>query len=63
MKKEELKSPNPEWSRFRDDLEYMGENYNPTFEDIIALVNCKSFDQLTGFWAELGEKLFAERYS
>lgn len=63
MTKEDLKTPNPEWSHFRDDLGYMGQNYNPTYEDMKALVLCKSFDELPSFWAGLAEELYKAKYS
>lgn len=62
MKKEELKSPNPEWSRFKDDLGFMGEKYNPSYEDIKALIECTSYDTLTGFWHGLAEELYNAKF-
>lgn len=63
MKKEDLKSPNPEWSYFKDDLAYLGEKLNPSYEEMRALIECTSFDQLTGFWAGLAEALYTKKYS
>ena len=63
MKKDELKSPSPEWSRFKDALEFKAEAYNPNFEDIEALINCKSYNDLPSFWAGLAEELYNDIYN